>query len=88
MTSVDAVLRSGRRSDTNYADNSTDKAGRHDVNCLFEIKTCSVGISILIWFSLIWPTFENFIVSLGQHANFLPESYMINFIAIDCYFST
>ena len=39
-------------------------------------------------FSLIWPTFENFIVSLGQHANFLPESYLIDFIAIDCCFST
>jgi hypothetical protein len=25
------------------------------------------------WFSLIWPTFENFIVSHGQHANFLPD---------------
>ena len=38
--------------------------------------------------SLIWPTFENVIVSHGQHANFLPESYLIDFIAIDCCFST
>ena len=44
--------------------------------------------NIKIWFSLIWPTFENCIVSLGQHANFLPESYLIDFIAIDCCFST
>jgi hypothetical protein len=35
-------------------------------------------------FSLIWPTFENFIVSHGQHANFLPESYLIDSIAIVC----
>ena len=41
-----------------------------------------------IRFSLIWSTFENFIVSHGQHANFLPESYLIDFIAIDCCFST
>jgi predicted DNA-binding helix-hairpin-helix protein len=34
--------------------------------------------------SLIWPTFEHFIVSHGQHANFLPESCLIDFIAIDC----
>ena len=40
------------------------------------------------WFSLTWPTFENFIVSLGLQANFLPESYLMGFIAIDCCLST
>jgi hypothetical protein len=39
-------------------------------------------------FSLNWPAFDNFIVSLGLQANFLPESYLMDFIAIDCCFST
>ena len=43
---------------------------------------------INIWSSLTWPTFENFIVSLGLQAKFLPESYLMDFIPIDCCFST
>ena len=46
---------------------------------------CFVG---LYGFSLTWPTFENFIVTLGLQDSFLPESCLVDFIAIYCCFST
>jgi hypothetical protein len=55
-----------------------------DNNCGYEKITQLVDNIHLNKHSLIWPTFENFIVSHGQHANFLPESCLIDFIAIDC----